>query len=106
MIDEALAWRLVFKRGMAWRTLPFSSGTGRRDTIRGALRRDDHRAAVRSRVRWAPGALPTFAGRFPGAPFRTRRARFVVHRALRRCSREESTPRMTVEVAPAPKQRV
>jgi hypothetical protein len=40
-------------------------------------------------VRWAPDALPVSAGRFPGAPFRTRRAPFVVHRALHRCCREE-----------------
>ena len=37
---------------------------------------------------WALGALPALAGRFPSAPLRTRRAPFVVHRALHRLDRE------------------
>jgi hypothetical protein len=46
-----------------------------------ALRR--LRSRPRGRVRWVPGALPARAGRFPGAPFRTGRAPFVMHPALR-----------------------
>jgi len=40
-------------------------------------------------VRWTPGALPAFAGRFPGAPFRTGHAPFVMHPALHDGSRRE-----------------
>ena len=42
------------------------------------------------RVRWAPGALPALAGRFPGAPFRTGHAPFVMHPALHDGSRREA----------------
>jgi hypothetical protein len=69
----------------------YSSRTGRTELprLRAAQVQRVRREPAR-RVRWTPGALPALAGRFPGAPFRTGHAPFVMHPALHDGSRREA----------------
>ena len=86
----------------AARDVPYARGSKRRRaTIRAAAPRRGPLAGgapssvlrLYGAVGWAPGALPALAGRSPGAPLRTRRASFAMHRALhRRGSRSRGSP--------------
>lgn len=88
--------RAVRARGRGWRIAALRGARGRgvpamriaRAWLRACRLRPLRLRAPRG-VRLAPGALPALAGRFPGAPFRTGHAPFVMHPALHDGSRRE-----------------